>query len=153
MRDAILIENISETELREIFRGVVQKENDELTKEVALLREELRRNRTVITHRVATTYFDFRVAPATVIEYIKFCGLPAFKQGRQWFIYTKDLMDFQIGLIGHASTKKDGIKRVIAPRHRENRTTAVDTRRNERQKHVISIEKESARRRRVRSNL
>ncbi len=68
-------------------------------------------------HRQAIQFFDSRITPETIIDYIWYCGLPAFKKGRQWFIYKRDLMDWQIGLIGHFSTKKIGIKGLTPPRH------------------------------------
>ena len=70
MRDAILINQISAGELRELLRDIVRKENDELRIEVASLRAELRNSRTVVTHRQATFYFDSRVTPTTIIDYI-----------------------------------------------------------------------------------
>lgn len=123
MADAVLIERFSEKELRELLAEIVQRETMDLRKEVVLLREELRRNRPVITAREATRYFDSRVTAATVIDYIQYQGLPAFKNGRTWFIYVSDLLDWQIGLIGHESTKKLGLKDVIDPRHHRTVTT------------------------------
>lgn len=119
MREATLIQEISVGELRELFRGIVQQENEELRREVVLLREELRHSRRVITHKEAAFYFDSEVTPETVLTYVHYQGLPAAKTGRIWFIYLQDLFDWQIGLIGHTSTKKDGIKSVISPRHRQ----------------------------------
>ena len=123
MRDAILIDQISTAELRELFRGIVQQENEELRKEVALLREELRHGRKVITHRQAVHYFDSRVTPETILEYIWWCGLPASKRGRVWFIQIDDLYDWMLGKIGFESTKKTGIKKIIPPRHLRNVNT------------------------------
>jgi len=122
MSDAVLIERFSERELRELLRDVVQSETEGLRKEVALLREQLRERRAVITPREATHYFDSNVTPATIIDYIWYRGLPAFKNGRIWFIYLADLFDWQIGLIGHPSTKKLGIKKIAAPRHHQKRS-------------------------------
>jgi hypothetical protein len=84
-----------------------------------MLREQLRRRRPVITPREATHYFDSKVTPATIIDYIWYRGLPAFKNGRIWFIYLSDLFDWQIGLIGFPSTKRLGIKKVSTPRHHQ----------------------------------
>ena len=122
MSDAMLIERLSERELRQILRDVIQSETEELRKEVAMLREQIRDRRAVITPKEATHYFDSNVTPATIIDYIWYRGLPAFKNGRIWFIYLSDLFDWQIGLIGHPSTKKLGIKNVAAPRHHQRRS-------------------------------
>lgn len=118
MRDAILIDQISTAELRKLLRDIVRKENEELRKEVVLLRRDLAGSRGVITLKQATTYFDEYVKPETVLSYVHYEGLPAVKRGRLWFVYVQDLLDWQIGLIGHPSTKKQGIKKVIPPRHR-----------------------------------
>lgn len=120
MKEAILIQEISPLELRELLRGVVERENEELRREVELLRQDLTGSRGVITLKQATTYFDSYVKPETILSYIHYEGLPAYKRGRLWFIYVQDLLDWQIGFIGHPSTKKQGIKKVIAPRHRRN---------------------------------
>ncbi|MCH8246412.1 MAG: hypothetical protein IH951_08395 [Bacteroidetes bacterium] len=120
MKDAILIDQISTAELRELFRGIVQQENEELRKEVALLREEIRLGRRVITHRQAIHYFDSRVTSETILEYIWWCGLPASKRGRLWFIQIEDLYDWLLGKIGFESAKTTGIKRISPPRHLRN---------------------------------
>lgn len=117
MRDAILIQDLSVIELRELIQGVIQQENVELHREVAMLRKELRTRRSVLTLKAATYYFDYKVSPATLIDYISYCGLPAFKKGRLWFVYLRDLLDYQIGRIGHESTKHLGIRKIVGPRH------------------------------------
>jgi hypothetical protein len=99
---------------------VVEREARKLRSEIATLEQELRRNKAVLSLKQASAYFDHKVTPETIREYIWFCGLPAFKRGRMYFIYRRDLLDFQIGLLGHESRKKDGIKEVVAPRHRRN---------------------------------
>lgn len=78
---AVLLERLSEGELRLLFEGIVQRENGQLRKEIASLPEELRENRAVITPRQETFYFDSRVSPETIIDYIKYEGLPAAKRG------------------------------------------------------------------------
>ena len=118
--NTVQITEISIDELRRLFRGVIQDENIELRKEIVLLRQDLARSRGVITLKQATPYFDEYVKPETILSYVHYEGLPAVKRGRLWFVYFQDLLDWQIGLIGHASTKNQGIKRVIPPRHRRN---------------------------------
>ncbi|MCH8122075.1 MAG: hypothetical protein IH853_03030 [Bacteroidetes bacterium] len=118
--NTVQITEISIDELRRLVRGVIQAENNELRKEVALLREELRHGRRVITHRQAIHYFDSRVTPETILEYIWWCGLPASKRGRLWFIQIEDLYDWLLGKIGFESTKTTGIKRISPPRHLRN---------------------------------
>ena len=129
MRDAVLIQDLSVPELRELVQGVVQIENSELRREVALLREELRTARSVLTLKAAIYYFDHKVTTATLIDYISFCGLPAFKKGRLWFIYLQDLLDWQIGFIGHPSTKHLGDKKFVPPRHKKRTRRALGTER------------------------
>ncbi len=94
-------QDLSVTKLRELIQEGIQRENDELRREVAMLREELRTNRSALTLKRATYYFDHKVTPATLIDCISFSGLPAFKRGRLWFVYLSDLMDWQIDRIGH----------------------------------------------------
>jgi len=115
--NTVQITEISIDELRRLVRGVIQAENNELRKEVALLREELRDGRRVITHRQAIHYFDSRVTPETILEYIWWCGLPASKKGRQWHIQLEDLYDWMLGKIGFESRKSTGIKKIMPPRH------------------------------------
>ena len=117
MRESILIQDISIADLRELFREVVRRENEELRKEVALLRQDIAGSRGVITLKQATGYFDSYVKAETILSYIHYEGLPAAKRGRLWFVYVQDLLDWQIGLIGHPSTKRHGIKKVTTPRH------------------------------------
>ncbi|GMQ82503.1 MAG: hypothetical protein BMS9Abin05_1957 [Rhodothermia bacterium] len=121
MKEAVLIQEISLSELRELLQGLVQRENEELRREVVQLRQDLAGSRGVITLKQATTYFVSYVKPETILSYIHYEGLPAAKRGRLWFIYVQDLLDWQIGFIGHLSTKKQGVKKVIAPRHRRNK--------------------------------
>lgn len=118
MKEAVLIQEISLFDLREQLRGIVQRESEELRREVVQLRQELAGFRGVISLKQATAYFDEYVKPETILSYVHFEGLPAIKRGRLWFVYVQDLLDWQIGLIGHPSTKKQGIKKVIPPRHR-----------------------------------
>lgn len=132
MRDAILIQDLSVIELRELIQSVIQQENVELRREVAMLREELRTRRSVLTLKAATYYFDYKVTPATLIDYITYCGLPAFKNGRLWFVYLRDLLDFQVGRIGHESTKHLGIRKVVRPRHEISTQTESISRRRRR---------------------
>jgi len=77
-------------ELRRLVRDVVQGESDELRKKVALLREERRHGRKIITHRHAIHSFDLRVTPETILEYIWWCELPSSKRGRVRFIQIGD---------------------------------------------------------------
>lgn len=69
---------------------------------------------------MATAYFVEYLKPETILSYVHYEGLPALKRRRLWFVYVQDLLDWQIGLIGHASTKKQGISNVVPPRHRQN---------------------------------
>ena len=94
--------------------------DEKLRKEVALLREELRHGRRVITHRQAVHYFASRITPETVLEYIWWCGLPAKKRGRQWMIQLEDLFDWMLGKIGFESQKSTGIKKIMPPRYIRN---------------------------------
>lgn len=131
MREAILIQEISIADLRELFREVVRLENQELRREVVLLRQDIAGSRGVVTLKQAATFFDSYVRPETILSYIHYEGLPAAKRGRLWFVYVQDLLDWQIGLIGHPSTKSQGIKKVPAPRHQRSvraRSSAERTR-------------------------
>lgn len=121
MRDAILIQEISIADLRELFREVVRRENQELLREVALLRQDIAGSRGVVTLKQAATFFDSYVKPETILTYIQYEGLPAYKRGRLWFVYVQDLLNWQIGLIGHTSTKTQGFKKVIPPRHQRSK--------------------------------
>ena len=114
---------ISQATLRDIEECIDRRMNtgmQPVLEELQLFRELFRRSRPVITHKQATAFFDEEVGPATIIEYIKFRGLPARKVGRKWFLYLKDLEDWQIGKIGF-DPKQDEPK-VVAPRHEENET-------------------------------
>jgi len=124
--NSVLITQISIDELRRLVRDVVHGENDDLRKEVALLREELRLSRKVVSHRQAVHYFDSRITPETVISYIH-DGLPAFKRGRIWFMYVQDIFDFQVGLICPATEEIN--KNVTEPRHHHNQIAENKTRR------------------------
>ena len=114
------ISEISISDLRQILRDAVQVENDLLRREVAFLRAEFRKNLRVVTLKQATEFFDSYVKPETILSYIKYEGLPGRKNNRLWHLYVEDIIDWQIGLIGHASTKKQGISNVVPPRHRHN---------------------------------
>lgn len=102
MEKQLVITQVDLTDLRRVVREAVEEELTPLREEVQLLREKLRASRRVITHKEATAYFDEDVKPATIIEYIYYRGLPAYKNGRKWFIYLEDLFDWQIGRIGFA---------------------------------------------------
>lgn len=115
MEKQLVITQVDISDLRRILREAVEEEVVGLRQEVEALREELRLSRHVITHKEATFYFDGDVKPATIIEYINFRGLPAYKNGRKWFIYLGDLLDWQIGLIGFAEKQEEPC--VVAPRH------------------------------------
>lgn len=86
-----------------------------LAREVQELRDQIRQTRRVITHKIAPLFFDDEVKPETVIDYIKHRGLPAYKNGRKWYIYLDDLMDWQIGLIG--SEERTTEITIVAPRY------------------------------------
>ncbi len=98
-----------------MLQDVITEELTSLREEVAHLSEQLRSSRRVITHKEATLYFDEDIKPATIIEYIQYRGLPAYKNGRKWFIYFEDLMDWQIGAIGFAEKRTEPC--VVPPRH------------------------------------
>ena len=119
MSDSLLIERLTEKELRELLTEIVKRQTEGLRKEVVPLREELRQKRPVITAREATLYFDPQVTSATIIGYIHDRDLPGFKNGRQWFLYVEDLLDWQIGLIGRHPSAIG--RNVITPRYRERR--------------------------------
>ena len=111
---------ISPAQLTDLVREIVQSENESLRKLVATVREELRKEKQyVLSLRQAVSYFDYDVKPETLRDYIWYCGLPAFKRGRLYFVYRSDLFDFQIGRIGHPSTKKIGVKNIVRPRHHD----------------------------------
>ena len=111
---------MSPDELTQLLSNLIQRETEELRKEVVLLRRYLTGSRGVITLKQVATFFDSYVKAETILSYVHYEGLPAAKRGRLWFIYVQDLLDWQIGLIGHASTKKQGISNVVPPRHRHN---------------------------------
>lgn len=113
--DGLLISGARLVDIERVVERAMASRLTPLMQEVAELRELIRQSRPVITHKIAPLFFDEEVSPETVIDYIKYRGLPAHKNGRKWFIYLVDLMDWQIGLIGF-SQKVDDIT-VIAPRH------------------------------------
>lgn len=111
---------MSPDELTQLLRNLIQRETEELRREVVLLRQDLALSRRVVTTSQATAFFDEYVKPGSLVGYIKYQGLPARKTGCLWHLYVQDIFDWQIGLIGHASTKKQGISNIVAPRHRHN---------------------------------
>lgn len=117
MEKQIIITQVDLYDVARVVREAVEHELTPFREEVQRLQEELRMVRRVITHKEATAYFDEDVKPATIIEYIQYRGLPAYKNGRKWFIYLEDLLDWQIGLIGFA--EKLDLPYVIAPGTRE----------------------------------
>ena len=67
-----------------------------LEETVARLREQLHRQRRVITHKEAPAYFNYDVQPETILRYIKEEGLPAVQRGRLYFIEVEALYAWQL---------------------------------------------------------
>ena len=112
----LLISRASLADINQCMEEAIASEMQPLREEVQGLREQVRTNRRVVSHKEATAYFDEDVSPSTILEYIKFRGLPAHKNGRKWFVYVEDLMDWQIGRIGWAKSSKT--EQAISPRHK-----------------------------------
>ncbi len=126
MMDGLLITEVKLCDVERVVERAMSAKLGPLAREVQELRDLLRQSRPVITHKIAPLFFDDEVEPETVIDYIKYRGLPAYKNGRKWFIYLADLMDWQIGLIGF-SERTDKIT-ILAPRHLNQRHGATQLR-------------------------
>ncbi len=115
MEHSFLMTQNTLPEIERLIKRAMDERVGPLQEEVQLLREQIRAIRPVITHKIAPLFFDEEVEPNTVIEYIKFRGLPAYKNGRRWFLYLKDLMDWQIGRIGYPERTSEIV--IIEPQH------------------------------------
>lgn len=124
MTKEIRIRDADLGDMRQLIEAEVRDAIGPLTEELERLRRLHASMRDVITHREAPLFFggEDEVKPETVIKYIKYCGLPAYKQGRIWYIQLRDLMDWQIGRIGHPPTKHI---HVVAPRVRDRAESAT----------------------------
>lgn len=126
MIDGLLITEVKLHDVERVVERAMSSKLGPLTREVQELRDLLRQSRPVITHKIAPLFFDDEVEPETVIDYIKYRGLPAYKNGRKWFIYLSDLMDWQIGLIGFSERTAEIT--IVAPRHLNQRHDAIQLR-------------------------
>lgn len=103
--DRMEIENMSSAEIQRLISDAVADATGSLQQEVKALRKELRENRRVITHQEAPKFFNQRVSPRRVKEYIKGknlpndapAPLPAKKMGNLYFIELETLFDWQMG--------------------------------------------------------
>jgi hypothetical protein len=99
------IENMNSGQLQQAIAEAVEEVAAPLREEVQALREKLREQRRVITHQEAPKFFNDRVSPRRVKEYIKGKNLPAdargplpaTKRGNLYFIKLEDLYDWQVG--------------------------------------------------------
>lgn len=105
--DRMEIENMSSAEIQRLISDAVADATGSLQQEVKALRKELRESRRVITHQEAPKFFNQRVSPRRVKEYIKgknlpkdaTAPLPAKKMGNLFFIELETLFDWQMGEI------------------------------------------------------
>ncbi len=82
---------MSPDELTQLLRNLIQRETEELRREVVLLRQDLALSRRVVTTSQATAFFDEYVKPGSLVGYIKYQGLPARKTGCLWHLYVQDI--------------------------------------------------------------
>jgi len=85
-----------------------------LQQEVERLRVENAMLRRVVSTKQAVYLFDDDVTEETVKDYIRYWGLPAFRRGHKWFLYRRDIEDFQVGAIGFGS-KRNQVT-IVTPR-------------------------------------
>ena len=112
MLKKLQVEEMSAEELERRVAMAVREETSELRSEVEALRAELREQRRVITHQEAPGFFNDRVSPRRVKEYIKGRNLPtdapgplpATKRGNLYFIKLEDLYDWQVGELNGQSS-------------------------------------------------
>lgn len=99
---------MSSDELRQAIAEAVAEGTGDLRAEVQALRKELREQRRVITHQETPKFFNERVSPRRVKEYIKGRNLladapgplPMKKMGNLYFIELDTLFDWQMGEVG-----------------------------------------------------
>lgn len=115
MDNHLLITQTSMEEVKKAVAASVVEQLKPLAEEVQRLREQMNSSRRVVTYKEAPAFFDYEVKPERIVEYINFRGLPAFKNGRKWFIYLEDLQDWQIGKIGYPENRDEPC--VVPPRH------------------------------------
>lgn len=105
MTDRLEVENLSRSGLETLIQNAVTEATADLRREVQKLREQLKKQRRVITHQEAPAFFNERVSARRVKEYIKGKNLPAgvteplpaTKRGNLYFIELEDLFDWQVG--------------------------------------------------------
>ena len=91
------VEDLSAAEIQHLIWQAVSDAFGPLQQSLQDLREQLRNQRKVITHKEAPAFFNYDVQPETVIRYIKEEGLPATMRGRLYFIRLEDLFEWQLG--------------------------------------------------------
>lgn len=91
------VEDLTSAEIQRLIWQAVYDAVGPLQQTVEELREQLQKQRKVITHKEAPAFFNHDVQPETIIRYIKEEGLPATMRGRLYFIKLEDLFDWQMG--------------------------------------------------------
>ena len=96
-RKRLEVEDLSSVEIQRLIWEAVNDALGPLQQSLHDLREQLHKQRKVITHKEAPAFFNHDVQPETVIRYIKEEGLPATLRGRLYFIRLEDLFEWQAG--------------------------------------------------------
>ena len=96
-RKRLEVEDLTSSEIQQLIWQAVNDALVPLQQSLHDLREQLQKQRKVITHKGAPAFFNYDVQPETVIRYIKEEGLPATQRGRLYFIRLEDLFEWQVG--------------------------------------------------------
>ena len=96
-RKRLEVEDLTSAEIKQLIWEAVNDALGPLKQSLHDTREQLQKQRKVITHKEAPAFFNYDVQPETVIRYIKEEGLPATQRGRLYFIRLEDLFDWQLG--------------------------------------------------------